>query len=50
MEDENMADKDNSLKPGAKFLKPLIFQVIIIGIALIIGIAVFAFVSSVKQM
>ena len=49
-EDENMADKDSPLKPGVKFLKPLIIEVIIIGIALIIGIAVFVFVSSVKKM
>lgn len=45
-----MADKDSSLKPGARFLKPLIIEAIIIGIALIIGIGVFAVVSSVKQM
>ena len=45
-----MADKNNSLQPGAGFRKRLIIEVIIIGIALIIGIGVFTLVSSVKQM
>ena len=45
-----MEDKNSSLQPGVGFRKRLIIEVIIIGIALIAGIGVFALISSVKQM
>jgi len=45
-----MEDKNNSLKPGAGFLRPLIIAVIVIGIAWIIGSGFLALVSSVKKM
>jgi len=45
-----MEDKDNSLKPGAGFIKPWMIAVIIIGIAWIIGTGFLAVVSSVKKM
>ena len=45
-----MEDKDNSLKPGAGFIKPWMIAVIVIGIAWLIGTGFLALVSSLKKM
>ena len=45
-----MADKNNSLKSNAGFLKPLIIAVIIIAIAWIVGKGVLGLISAAKQM